>query len=80
MSDATETFVVDDPYVFGRPDATQPGQDTASRPRPAWTSPRDWWMSADGDLRAIVVVVGVDALAVVVMLTTFLATLVPHFD
>ena len=79
MSDATETFVVDDPYAFGRADATELGQNGTGLPRPAWASPRDWWRSADGDLRTIVVVVAVDALAVVVMLTTFVATLVPHF-
>ena len=51
----------------------------AGRTRPSWDSLRDWWRSADDDLRALVVVIGVDVLAVVVMLTTFLATLVPHF-
>ena len=51
----------------------------AERPRPDWRFPRDWWRSADDDVRALAVVIGVDVLAVVVMLTTFLATLVPHF-
>ena len=51
----------------------------AGRTASASASLRDWWRSADDDVRAVVVVVVVDGLAVVVMLTTFLATLMPHF-
>ena len=50
----------------------------AGRTTSASGSLRDWWRSADDDVRAVALVVVVDVLAVVVMLTTFLATLVPH--